>query len=110
MARLDKDFLFRYFCSMLDEQLYKLIDMALTEDIGDGDHSALSCIDAGAKGKAVLKIKEGGILAGMAVAEKIFTYREPGSVFNSFKKDGDQMQYGEKAFEVEALVHTILQC
>ncbi len=63
-----------------------------------------------AKGKAVLKIKQDGILAGMEVAEKIFDYKEPGSVFTAFKKDGDKMMFGEKAFEVEASVHTILQC
>ncbi len=100
-----------YFCSMsFDEQLYHLVEEALKEDIGDGDHSSLSCIPANAKGKAVLKIKQDGILAGMDVAQKIFEYKEPGSVFTSYKKDGDNMIFGEKAFEVEASVHTILQC
>ena len=93
-----------------DQQLQHLIKEALEEDIGDGDHSTLSSIDAGAKGKAVLKIKQDGILAGMQVAEIIFRYKEPSSVFIPFKKDGDAIKYGENAFEVEALVHTILQC
>ncbi len=93
-----------------DEKLHHLIDEALREDIGDGDHSTLSSIDANAKGKAVLKIKQDGILAGMQVAETIFKLKEPSSVFKPHKKDGDAMQYGEIAFEVEAKVHTILQC
>lgn len=93
-----------------DEQLHHLIDEALKEDLGDGDHSTLSCIPAGAKGKAVLKIKQGGVLAGMQVAQKIFSYKEPASVFTPFKEDGEEMKYGEKAFEVKASVHTILQC
>jgi nicotinate-nucleotide pyrophosphorylase (carboxylating) len=93
-----------------DEQLHHLVDEALKEDIGDGDHSTLSSIAITAKGKAVLKIKQDGILAGMKVAEKIFSYKEPSAVFTAFKKDGEEMKYGEKAFEVEALVHTILQC
>jgi len=93
-----------------DEQLQHLIGEALLEDIGDGDHSTLSCIPPGKKGKAVLKIKQDGILAGMAVAEKIFRYKEPSVVFNPFKKDGDTMIYGEKAFGVEASAHTILTC
>ena len=92
-----------------DQQLTALIKNALQEDIGDGDHSALSCIDPAAKGKAVLKIKEDGVLAGMAVAEKIFRYLQPDIIFTTFKKDGDEMKYGEKAFEVEANVHSILQ-
>ena len=57
-----------------------------------------------------MKIKEDGVLAGMEVAEKIFRFKEPGIIFTPFKKDGEPMQYGEKAFEVEAHVHTILQC
>jgi nicotinate-nucleotide pyrophosphorylase (carboxylating) len=92
------------------EQLEMLIKNALAEDIGDGDHSTISSINATAQGKAVLKIKEDGILAGMEVAEKIFRHMQAGIVFTAFKKDGDAMQYGETAFEVKALVHTILQC
>ena len=93
-----------------NDQLNLLIKNALAEDIGDGDHSTLSSIDATAQGKAVLKIKEDGILAGMEVAGKIFRYMQPDIVFTAFKKDGDAMQYGETAFEVMAKVHTILQC
>ncbi|MES1218229.1 MAG: carboxylating nicotinate-nucleotide diphosphorylase [Bacteroidota bacterium] len=94
----------------LKEQLHYLVDEALKEDVGDGDHSTLSCIPADAKGKAVLKIKQDGVLAGVAVAQEIFNYKEPGSLFTAFKHDGELMKYGETAFEVEASVHIILQC
>src|SRR5579863_5257616 len=93
-----------------DEQLRVLVDAALKEDIGDGDHSTLSSISPQAKGKAVLKIKQDGILAGVAVAEKIFQIKEPSAKFIACKKDGDPMKVGEIAFDVEALVYTILEC
>lgn len=93
-----------------NQLLQHLITEALKEDIGDGDHSTLSCIPADAEGKAILKIKEAGILAGMEVAQQIFKQVEPGSRFSLHKKDGDLMKAGETAFEVEARVHTILQC
>ncbi len=93
-----------------DERLHELIKAALVEDSGDGDHSALSSIPADAKGKAVLKIKQDGILAGVEVAQKIVNYREPSSVFHLYKKDGESMKPGETAFEIEASVHTILIC
>jgi len=103
-----------FFLSFVDmeykEQLDLLIKNALAEDIGDGDHSTLSSIAPGAEGMAVLKIKEAGILAGMEVAETIFRYMQPGIIFTPYKKDGDEMKYGERAFEVKAKVHTILQC
>lgn len=102
-----------YVCDMVanyDELLQQLIASALKEDIGEGDHSTLSCISPEAKGKAVLKIKEAGVLAGMKVAEAVFRFQQPDIVFHPHKKDGDLMQVGEIAFEVEATVHTILQC
>jgi nicotinate-nucleotide pyrophosphorylase (carboxylating) len=92
-----------------DSQLHKLIDHALAEDVGDGDHSTLCCIPADVKGKAVLKIKQDGILAGVDIAEKIFRYKKPTARFIRNKKDGDVMKEGEVAFEVETQVHTILQ-
>ncbi len=93
-----------------EELLHDLVVHALKEDIGEGDHSTLSCISPDAKGKAVLKIKEDGVLAGVKVAEKIFRHKEPGCVFTAFKQDGELMKVGEIAFEVEATVYTILQC
>ena len=93
-----------------EAQILLLVKNALEEDIGDGDHSTLSTINADATGKAILKIKQDGILAGMKVAETIFRYMQPDIVFTAHKKDGDHMVFGETAFEVKAKVHTILQC
>lgn len=92
------------------DQLHHLVTEALKEDVGEGDHSTLCCIPADKRGKAVLKIKQDGILAGMEVAEKIFNIVEPGVQFAPHKKDGEEMKVGEKAFEVEATIHTILKC
>jgi nicotinate-nucleotide pyrophosphorylase (carboxylating) len=96
--------------SEFDAQLQKLVDAALLEDVGDGDHSTLCCIPADAKGKAILKIKQDGVLAGIDIAKKIFKYKKPSSNFVHHKNDGDEMKFGEIAFEVETFVHTILQC
>jgi nicotinate-nucleotide pyrophosphorylase (carboxylating) len=101
-----------YFCAMknFNEALHILIDDALKEDVGNGDHSTLSCIPADAMGKAVLKIKQDGILAGVDVAREIFFYKAPSSIFSVLKKDGEEMKNGETAFEVTTPVHTILKC
>lgn len=93
-----------------DECLNHLIKEALEEDIGDGDHSTLCCIASDKKGKAELKIKQDGILAGVAVAEKIFKYAEEATLINIKKHDGDVMHNGENAFEVTAHISTILKC
>lgn len=105
-------FIYPYIYNMksFEERLHHLITEALQEDVGEGDHSTLSCIPPGQKGKAVLQIKQNGILAGVDMAKKIFHFVEPGSRFIAFKSDGDQMNPGEKAFEISASVHTILKC
>src|SRR5689334_21829015 len=92
------------------ELLHRLVDSALKEDVGDGDHSTLSCIPADARGKTILKIKQDGVLAGVDVAREIFFYKEPSSTFIASKKDGEEMKNGETAFEIAASVHTILKC
>lgn len=56
------------------DKLIQLIKNAFEEDIGEGDHTTLACIEKQKKGKAVLKIKDHGILAGVDVAEFIFLF------------------------------------
>ncbi len=87
----------------------EFIAAALEEDIREGDHSTLACIAPDAAGKAVLKIKENGIIAGIRLAQEIFHYLEPGTEFTLYKNDGDKVDNGETAFDVTAKVHTILQ-
>ena len=93
-----------------DEQLSILISNALKEDIGAGDYSTLSTINADKQGSAILKIKENCTLAGLKVAEKIFKMVEPTVSFDFYKADGDVVMAGEDAFVVRAKIHTILMC
>lgn len=92
-----------------EDKLHQLIRLALEEDVGDGDHSTLCCIPENARGKAELKIKQDGILAGVAVAKEVFQFLEPEASLEVFMHDGEEMRFGGKAFEVEASVHTILK-
>src|ERR1700734_3554273 len=96
--------------SNFDDQLQFLIRNALQEDIGDGDHTTNSCIPPDARGKAVLHIKQDGILAGMEIAEKILKLKEPGARFTAYMRDGELMRDGQEAFIAEASTRTILQC
>src|SRR4030088_54297 len=87
-----------------------LVLYALPEDVGDGEHNTPPCVPPQARGKAVLHIKQDGILAGMEIAEKILTIKEPSARFTPYKRDGDVMRDGEEAFTAEASIQTILQC
>ena len=55
-----------------DAELKIIITNAIREDIGEGDHTSLSCIPADAKGKAKLLVKDNGIIAGVEFAKMIF--------------------------------------
>ncbi|MBS1687837.1 MAG: nicotinate-nucleotide diphosphorylase (carboxylating), partial [Bacteroidetes bacterium] len=87
----------------------EFIEAALKEDVGPGDYSTLASIPADAVGKAVLKVKENGVLAGVALAEEIFYHLDPKAEFTLYKEDGEKVTIGEIAFEVQANVHTILK-
>ena len=86
----------------------EFIEAAFKEDVGPGDYSTLASIPADAIGKAVLKVKENGVLAGVALAEEIFYHLDPKAVFTLYKEDGEKVSVGDIAFEVTAKVHTIL--
>lgn len=89
--------------------LTEFVRLALDEDVRDGDHSTLACIPAEERGRALLKIKEDGIIAGIDVAEQIFRTVEPDCILTLHKKDGDTVKAGDTAFLLEASVQTILK-
>ncbi len=95
---------------MLNKDLFNsLLDTALREDIGDGDHSSLSCIPEKAPGTARLLIKDKGIIAGIDIAGKIFKKLDPGLKLDALLKDGDSIDNGDIAFTVSGSVLSILK-
>lgn len=84
------------------------IKQAIKEDIGEGDHSSLSTIPENLQGRAKLKIKENGIIAGLELAEEIFTQIDSRLKLDFFKLDGEQVAVGEIAFELIGPVRSIL--
>ncbi|MEY3424973.1 MAG: carboxylating nicotinate-nucleotide diphosphorylase [Bacteroidota bacterium] len=88
--------------------ILELIDNALREDIGEGDHSTLSCVPESAIGKAQLLIKEDGILAGIELAEIIFKRFDPSLHIEIFLKDGTVVKSGDIAFIVSGSSRSIL--
>lgn len=87
----------------------RLIDLSFAEDIGDGDHTTLSCIPADAMGKSKLLIKEEGILAGIEVAKEVFRRFDPTMKVEVFIQDGTHVKPGDVAMVVEGKVQSLLQ-
>jgi nicotinate-nucleotide pyrophosphorylase (carboxylating) len=93
----------------MHEDLTPFLQRAFAEDIGDGDHTTLSCIPADAVGKSRLIIKEKGVVAGVNVALEVFKYFDPELKVTVFIKDGTEVKPGDVVFEVEGKVHSLLQ-
>lgn len=88
--------------------LQEIIQNALREDIGEGDHSALACIPAEAVGEAKLLVKDSGIIAGVELAEMICNEVDPTLTFETFIKDGTRVKHGDIAFVVRGSARSIL--
>jgi nicotinate-nucleotide pyrophosphorylase (carboxylating) len=94
---------------MSDSDLRSFITAALAEDTGDGDHSSLASIPQGITGRARLLIKESGIIAGLRVAQEVFSVTDASLKTHILFKDGDSVKAGDTALTVEGRVHSILR-
>ncbi len=92
---------------MLDYKQF--IDFWFAEDIGDGDHTTLSCIPATAMGTSQLIVKEEGVLAGVEVAEALFHAFDPALKMTVYIHDGAEVKKGDIAFSVSGKVQSLLQ-
>ena len=86
----------------------QFVKLALQEDVGDGDHSALATIPASKKGKCHLLVKENGILAGVEAAKEIFKMIDPKFKFTPLLKDGAFVKVGDIAFTIEGSSQKLL--
>lgn len=93
----------------VDELNERLIDLAFSEDIGDGDHTTLCCIPEDAQGKSKLLIKEEGILAGIRIAKEVFRRFDPTLKVEVFIEDGAHVKPGDVAMIVSGKVRSLLQ-
>ncbi|MBE6289366.1 MAG: carboxylating nicotinate-nucleotide diphosphorylase [Bacteroidaceae bacterium] len=91
------------------ELIDRLIDLSFAEDIGDGDHTTLSCIPPTAMGKSKLLIKEEGILAGVEIAKEVFHRFDPELKVTVYMEDGTHVKPGDVAMVVEGKVQSLLQ-
>jgi len=86
----------------------ELIQFAIHEDVGDGDHTSLACIPKESFGRAQLIVKEDGILAGVEVAKKVFQKIDADLKIDMFLNDGISIHCRDIVFTVEGSVHSIL--
>ena len=86
----------------------QLIDISFKEDIGDGDHTSLACIDKSEKGKSIIIAKENGVLAGVELAEYIFKKVDSDLKVSQLFADGDLIHVGDIVLEISGSSQSIL--
>lgn len=95
--------------AITDQQISDFVAAGLYEDIRDGDHTSLATIPADSRSKAILRVKDYGVIAGVELAEKILKHLDPTAAFTIHKTDGTDVVFGQTAFEVEANTRSLLQ-
>lgn len=91
------------------EKAIDLIRLALSEDVGDGDHSSLASIPEDKVHTAFLLVKEDGVLAGVEAAKWVCELADPSLSFSEIVKDGDSVSYGDIAFEIYGNSRSLLK-
>lgn len=94
--------------AQFQNELDLIIKNAIREDIGDGDHTSLSCIPKDAQGSAKLLVKDTGIIAGVAFAKQVFSYVDKSLEVEIFMNDGDAVKFGDIVFQVSGKSQSIL--
>lgn len=87
----------------------ELIELAIKEDIGDGDHTSLCCIPAEERGRMRLLCKQEGIIAGVEVAQMVLNRLDPEMEFEQLLEDGTRVKVGDVAFYVSGRLQSLLQ-
>ena len=82
------------------KEIELIIANAIREDVGDGDHTSLSCIPSTAIGKAKLLVKDNGIIAGVEFAKAVFKYVDADLQVETLIEDGSAVKHGDIVFYV----------
>ena len=87
----------------------ELIELAIKEDIGDGDHTSLCCIPSEERGRMRLLCKQEGVIAGIEIAQLVLERLDPTMKFEQLLHDGDRVKPGDVAFYVSGGLRSLLQ-
>ena len=93
---------------MIDIELEKFIKESLKEDIKDGDHTTLACIDKNTTNSAELIAKDNGVIAGIELALLIFNEVDKELDIKTKYNDGDTVRNGDVIMTITGNSHSIL--
>jgi len=95
--------------AQFQKEIDYIIENAIREDVGDGDHSSLACIPKTAFGKAKLLVKDEGVIAGIDFAKQVFSYVDNTLEIEILIEDGAPVKYGDIVLYVSGSSQSILK-
>ena len=95
--------------AQFEKEIQLIIENAIREDVGEGDHSSLSCIPKEATGAAKLLVKDSGIIAGVDFAKRVFEFIDADLKVTTFIDDGEKVIFGDVVFHVAGSSQSILK-
>lgn len=85
-----------------------IIELALKEDIGSGDHTTLACVPYGSQGSAHLLVKDEGVICGLEMASRICSVVDAEMEIHFLVQEGDRVAPGDEAFILKGQARSIL--
>ena len=95
--------------AQFEKEIQLIIKNAIREDVGEGDHSSLSCIPKEVTGVAKLLVKDSGIIAGVDFAKRVFEFIDADLKVTTFIDDGEKVIFGDVVFHVAGSSQSILK-
>ena len=93
---------------MNQKKINDFIKKSLEEDLGDGDHTSICCVDKKTEGLAYIISKENATIAGIELVKKIFHYYDSKLKIKIFKKDGENVKSNDVILTVKGNIRSIL--
>lgn len=90
------------------EELDRLLDLALAEDVGSGDVTTEALVPASARARARLVAKAAGILAGGGAFTRVFARLDPSVRAELHKADGAALAPGDVVCALEGAARALL--
>lgn len=92
-----------------DSRISRIIQEALSEDIGLGDITTESIVESDIWGKAEFLVKEAGVIAGLDVVSLVFEFVDPEITFKKLTEDGSYVQANKIAASIDGPLSSILK-
>jgi nicotinate-nucleotide pyrophosphorylase (carboxylating) len=87
---------------------HTLIEIALKDDVGDGDITTDNIVPAAIRRKAIMIAKADGVVAGLPVAELVFRKLDPEVIWKELVEEGDKVKNGDVLVEFEGSYRALL--